>query len=254
MVEEEPWMFHSMLSSSLNLKLLNPKECLDKVIARVDKIEALNSIEGFVRQILGWREFIRGVYWSQGPGYAERNFLGESGDLPELYWTGDTEMNCMKQCLKSVVDHGFGHHIQRLMVTGNFALISGVHPKKISDWYLGMYIDAIEWVTLPNTLGMVMHADGGIVGTKPYAAGGNYISKMSNYCKNCKYNPSEKYSDDACPFSVLYWDFMFRHKDTLSDNQRMSLILNQVNKYSDEDKKRIQSKAKKFKKEYGIIK
>ncbi|MFZ4575883.1 MAG: cryptochrome/photolyase family protein, partial [Phycisphaerales bacterium] len=234
----EPTLYHSTLSSSLNLQLLNPRECCERAIEAYRAGTApLKSVEAFVRQIIGWREFIRGVYWLEGPTYADRNGLDQHGELPPFYWTADTDMACMKACVGQVLETGFGHHIQRLMVTGNFALISGVHPRTVSDWYLGMFVDGVDWVTRPNTLGMVMHADRregaakgitGLVGTKPYAASGKYIQRMSNYCTGCRYDPAERSGPSACPFTVFYWDFLIRTREQLAQNQRMAMILKNV--------------------------
>ncbi len=237
-----PYVYHSALSPALNLKLLNPRECCEAALAAYRANQApLQSVEAFIRQIIGWREFIRGVYWLEGPDYALRNGLDQHGKLPEMYWTGDTDMACMRSCLSQVLDHSYGHHIQRLMVTGNFALMSGVHPRAISDWYLGMYADGIDWVTLPNTLGMVMHADQrpnsppsitGLVGTKPYCASGKYIQRMSNYCKGCRYDPALREGPTACPFTVFYWDFLIRNRDRLRGNNRMAMMLKNVDRLS----------------------
>ena len=245
--------YHSLLSTSLNLKLLDPREVLAAVLdAHAKNPIPLNSLEGFIRQLIGWREFIRGIYNHQGPDYADRNGLDEHGSLPDLYWTGDTDMACMKDCVGQVLDTAYGHHIQRLMVTGNFALIAGVHPREISDWYLAMYADAVDWVTLPNTLGMVMHADGGIVGTKPYAATGKYIKKMSNYCDDCQYDPATRHGDDACPFTTLYWDFLIRHETRFSKNNRMAMMLKHVRNMDREEIVQITTSAKSLKKRLGV--
>ncbi len=245
----EPTLYHSTLSCSLNLKLLNPRECCERAIAAYNTgLAPLQSVEAFVRQIIGWREFIRGVYWLEGPTYAERNSLDQHAPLPAFYWNANTDMACMKACIGQVVDTGFAHHIQRLIVMGNFALISGVHPRAISDWYLGMFVDGVDWVTLPNTLGMVMHADRranaakgvtGLVGTKPYAASGNYINRMSNYCKSCRYDPRERSGQNPCPFNIFYWDFLIRTQDRLSDNQRMTMILKNVDRMTPESRTQI---------------
>jgi deoxyribodipyrimidine photolyase-related protein len=258
----EPTLYHSTLSSALNLKLLNPRECCERAIAAYHAGGVpLQSVEAFVRQIIGWREFIRGVYWLEGPAYADRNGLDQHGELPTFYWTADTDMACMKSCLGQVINTGFGHHIQRLMVTGNFALISGVHPRAVSDWYLGMFIDGIDWVTLPNALGMVMHADRrpssakgttGLVGTKPYAASGKYIQRMSNYCSRCRYDPAERSGPAACPFTLFYWDFLIRTRDTLADNQRMSMILKHVDRMTPEARTQITIDADLLRKKLGI--
>lgn len=258
----EPTLYHSTLSSSLNLKLLNPRECCERAIAAYKAGKApLQSVEAFIRQIIGWREFIRGVYWLEGPTYETRNSLNHHGQLPPLYWNADTDMACMKSCVGQVLNSGFGHHIQRLMVTGNFALIAGVHPKQLSDWYLGMFVDGIDWVTLPNALGMVMHADRrpdatkgitGLVGTKPYAASGKYIQRMSNYCTSCRYDPAERAGPTACPFTVFYWDFLIRNHEVLADNQRMAMILKNVDRLTPQSRTQITIDANVLRRKLGI--
>jgi deoxyribodipyrimidine photolyase-related protein len=253
MVTGEPWMFHALLSSSLNLKLLDPRTCVEAAIEAYRRGHApINAVEGFVRQLIGWREFIRGVYWHEGPEYGSRNALDQRGTLPGLYWTGETDMNCMKQCVGEVLDHGFGHHIQRLMVTGNFALISGVDPRAISDWYLAMYVDAVDWVTLPNTLGMAMHADGGVVGTKPYASSGRYVDRMSDYCKGCRYDPTKRTGDDACPFSTFYWDFLMRNERSFRDNRRMAFPMKNLKSIGKSERRQIRDRAAELRRELGI--
>jgi len=249
----QPTLYHSLLSSSLNLKLLYPREVYQRALHAYESGHApLNCVEGFVRQIIGWREFIRGVYFHQGKAYSKRNALAQHGDLPEFYWTGDTDMACMKDCLSSVLDTAYGHHIARLMVTGNFALIAGVHPGEVNGWYLGMYVDAVDWVTAPNTIGMAMHADGGVVGTKPYAASGKYISRMSNYCKNCRYDIGKRTGENACPFNTFYWDFLIRNQETFKNNRRMSLILKNLEGMPDEQRVEITSSARSLRTELGI--
>lgn len=241
----EATLYHSRLSPLLNLKLLRPMECVEAAVESYKAGAApINAVEGFVRQIIGWREFIRGVYWREGPGYASRNGLEQEEPLPELYWSGETEMACVRECVGQVLDNAYGHHIQRLMITGNFALLMGVHPKAVSDWYLGMYADAVDWVTLPNTLGMAMHADGGVVGTKPYAASGNYIRRMSNYCDGCAYDPRKRTGDGACPFNALYWDFLIRQRERLGDNTRMALILKNVDRMKEDELVQITVEAR----------
>ena len=231
----EPWLFHSLLSPAMNLKLLDPRRAVDAAVEAYKEGHApINAVEGFVRQIIGWREFIRGVYWHEGPDYATRNALESHGRLPELYWTGKTDMACMEESVGQVLDNGFGHHIQRLMVTGNFALLAGVDPKVISDWYLGMYVDGVDWVTLPNTLGMVMHADGARVGTKPYASTGNYIHRMSDYCKSCRFDPKKRVGPDACPFTTLYWDFLDRQRPRLKNNRRLAFAWRNLERLEDD--------------------
>lgn len=258
----QPWLFHSQLSVPLNLKLISPRECVDAALRAYKHQKApLNSVEGFVRQLIGWREYIRGVYWREGPGYRDRNFLDQHGTLPDFYWTGDTDMRCLKECIEPVLDHAWMHHIPRLMVTGNFALIAGVHPRKIGDWYFGMYADSVDWVTTPNTIGMAMYADGTedggpVVATKPYAASANYIGKMSNYCKHCPYDAKARTGETekgmACPFNTFYWDFLIRNEGRLAGNNRMSLIMKHVKNMSREEKISIRVSAASVRKKLGI--
>ncbi len=248
----EPFVYHSLLSAALNLKLLDPRECVDAALAAYESGAApLNSVEGFVRQLIGWREFIHGVYWHEGPGYVDRNELDQHGSLPSFYWTGETDMACMRVCIGEVLEYGYGHHIQRLMVTGNFALIAGVHPRAISDWYLAMYVDAVDWVTLPNTLGMVMHADGGIVGTKPYAASGRYIQRMSNYCENCRYDPAKRTGSDACPFTTFYWDFLICNRRRFRTNRRMAMMLKNVDRLDSKERREVGDQARRLREAMG---
>jgi deoxyribodipyrimidine photolyase-related protein len=250
---DEPFLYHSLLSAPLNLKLLDPRQCIAKALAAYKSGQApLNSVEGFIRQIIGWREFVRGIYWHEGQDYGLRNWLDQHGPLPEFYWTGRTDMVCMRQCIGQVLASGYGHHIQRLMVTGNFALISGVAPRLISDWYLAMYVDAVDWVTLPNTLGMVMHADGGVVGTKPYAASGTYIERMSNYCRGCPFDPAARIGSKACPFTTLYWDFLIRNRRRLSGNRRMSMMLRNVDRMTDAEQSAVCVHAHRLREGFGI--
>ncbi len=221
----EPFLYHSRLSAALNTKLLNPRECVAKAVEAYREGHApLNDVEGFVRQILGWREFVRGVYWLHMPGYAEMNALGcpEDADVPAFFWDGDTQMRCVRHAMASVLDHAYAHHIVRLMVLGLFAQLLGVHPRSFHAWHMAMYADAVDWVSLPNTLGMSQYGDGGVVGTKPYCASGNYIRRMSNYCNGCPYDPKEARAENACPFTTLYWDFLARHRERFADNQRMA--------------------------------
>ena len=249
----QPFLNHSLLSPALNLQLLDPRECIDAAVAAYEAGKApIESVEGFVRQILGWREFIRGVYWTEGPDYVDRNGLESVGDLPEWYWTGETDLECLRDSIDQVVEYGYGHHIQRLMITGNFALISGVDPRAINDWYVGMFVDAIDWVTTPNTVGMVMHADGGIVGTKPYAASANYIGKMSNHCKRCSWNRKARSGEDACPFNVFYWDFLIRQRERLRGNRRMAIALKNVDRLDPEERARITETADGLRVDLGI--
>lgn len=225
MASNEPFLFHARISAALNIGLLDLRQlCSDVESAYLSGSIALNAAEGFIRQLIGWREYVRGVYWLKMPDYAEGNALGNTRLLPEFYWTGDTQMNCMRQAINQSLEHAYAHHIQRLMVTGNFALLAGIAPSQICMWYLAIYMDAFDWVELPNTLGMVMHADGGYLGSKPYCASGQYIKRMSDYCKGCTYKVTESTTDDACPFNALYWHFLMRHGDLFRGNQRMTMI------------------------------
>lgn len=222
----EPFLYHSRLSFALNLKLLHPRECIDAAEAAYRAGAApLNAVEGFIRQILGWREFIRGVYCLKMPEYAGLNALDHQAELPGLYWHGETDMACLADAMDGVLAHGYAHHIQRLMVLGLFALLYGVHPYRFHEWHMGMYLDAVDWVSLPNTLGMSQFGDGGIVGTKPYSASGQYIKRMGNYCGGCRYNPEKSTGADACPFTTLYWDFLDRHAARFRGNRRMAFQL-----------------------------
>ena len=228
---DEAFLYHSRLSAPLNMKLLNPRECVDAAVQAYRTGKApLNSVEGFVRQILGWREFIRGIYWLKMPEYLELNHFDHQRELPSFFWDGETEMNCVKQSMQHVIDHSYSHHIHRLMVLGNFAQLWGVHPRLFHEWHMAMYVDAIDWVSLPNTLGMSQFGDGGIVGTKPYCSSGNYINKMSNFCKGCRFDYKKRVGEDACPFTTLYWEFMDRHYDLLKDNQRMKFPIKNLEK------------------------
>ncbi len=254
MVAGEPWLYHSLLSAPLNLKLLDPREVVMLAVEAYRRGDApINAVEGFVRQIIGWREFIRGVYWLEGESYGERNVLGQHYTLPALYWTGETEMRCLRESVGEVLQNGFGHHIQRLMVTGNFAMMAGVDPREVSDWYLGMYVDAIDWVTLPNTLGMSQHADGGIVGTKPYAASGRYIEKMGDYCRGCRFDPGARTGETACPFTTFYWDFLIRHERRFGTNRRMALMLKHVEAMNDEERRAIAGWADQLRLRLGMV-
>lgn len=249
----QPFLYHSLLSPALNLKLLDPRACIAAACAAYESAAApLNCVEGFVRQIIGWREFIHGIYWHAGPGYEARNELDQHGSLPEFYWTGQTDMVCLRECIGQVLQYGYGHHIQRLMVTGNFALLAGVAPRQISDWYLGMYVDAVDWVTLPNTLGMAMHADGGVVGTKPYVASGRYIARMSNYCATCRFDPAQRTGSAACPFTTFYWDFLIRNRRRFRGNRRMRMIMRHVDRLTDDERATVIAQARERRREFGI--
>jgi deoxyribodipyrimidine photolyase-related protein len=226
---DEKFLFHSRLSFAMNSKMLSPNEVIEKVIVFYHQNEteiSLSQVEGFVRQILGWREYIRGVYWGKMPDYGTQNYFEHTTALPKWFWTGKTKMNCMKNAIHQSLDFAYAHHIQRLMITGNFALLAGVHPNEVDAWYLGIYIDAIEWVEITNTRGMSQFADGGIVGTKPYVSSATYINKMSSYCTGCFYDKSKKTGDKACPFNSLYWNFYDKHEAKLAKNPRIGMMYN----------------------------
>lgn len=220
----QPWLYHAHLSAAMNLGLLHPRE----VIRAAEDAYAtgrapLPAVEGFIRQVLGWREYVRGLYWLKMPAYAESNALAATHDLPAWFWTGDIDMRCLRETLTQTLEFGYAHHIQRLMITGLFALLYGVLPRQVHAWYLAVYVDAVEWVELPNVIGMSQYADGGVMASKPYAATGKYIDRMSNYCAGCRYDPGKRTGPRACPYTTLYWDFLARHEATLAKNQRMSL-------------------------------
>ena len=237
-------LWHSHLSPALNVKLLHPREVIDAAVAAYRAGDApLNSVEGFVRQILGWREFIRGVYWTQPEAYRDENALGAKSELPDAYWNADTDMACVAEAVRPVLEIGYSHHIQRLMVTGNLGLTLGVDPSALRDWYLGMFVDGVDWVTTPNVIGMSLYADGGLVATKPYAAGGAYINRMSNYCGSCRFDPGKRTGDSACPLTTLYWDFLLRNRDTLSGNHRMTLALKNLERIAPKEREMIRSRA-----------
>ena len=240
----DPWLYHAHLSAALNLKLLNPREVVSAAeAAHRDGHAPLASVEGFIRQILGWREYVRGVYWTQMPEYLERNALDAQEDLPGWYWTGATDMACLRDALAQTLEHGYANHIQRLMVTGLYTLMLGVQPKQVHAWYLAVYVDAVEWVELPNVLGMSQYADGGVMGSKPYIATGKYIQRMSPHCKGCRYDPAQRSGDSACPFTTLYWDFLMRHEATLARNPRMALQVKNVVRLTDVQKVAVHERA-----------
>lgn len=226
MVDGEPYLYHSMISAYLNAGLLLPMDVIRRAErAYLDGSAPLNAVEGFIRQIMGWREFVRGIYWRFMPDYAERNVLEAHRRVPALYWNAQTRMRCMASAVEDTIEHAYSHHIQRLMVTGNFALIAGLSVKEVCEWYLEVYADAYEWVELPNVLGMSLYADGGIMGSKPYASSGKYIDRMSNYCGRCHYNVRESTGADACPFNALYWRFIAKNAPRFQHNRRMANIL-----------------------------
>lgn len=229
MTPNEWSLYHSRISFSMNTKMISPQEVIDKAIAewrkRPEEIE-YNQLEGFVRQIIGWREYMRGIYWLKMPEYAKLNFFDHQEKIPDWFWTGNTKMGCLKDTIHQSLNYAYAHHIQRLMITGNFALLAGVHPDELDAWYLGIYIDAIEWVEITNTRGMSQFADGGIVGTKPYVSSASYIDKMSHYCGSCFYKKAIKTGDRACPFNSLYWNFYDKNEDKLGKNPRIGMMYN----------------------------
>ena len=241
----EPWLYHAHLAAALNLKLLNPREVVDAAVAAYRAGAApLAGVEGFVRQILGWREYVRGIYWTRMPGYAELNALDARENLPAWYWTGDTEMACLRDAITQTLQHGYAHHIQRLMVTGLYALMLGVQPQQVHAWYLAVYVDAVEWVELPNTLGMSQYADGGLMASKPYVATGRYIQRMSPHCQGCRYDPAQRTGEKACPFTTLYWDFLMRHEAMLAGNPRMALQVKNVARLDEAQREAIRDRAR----------
>jgi deoxyribodipyrimidine photolyase-related protein len=246
MTHKDDFLLHARLSFALNCKLITPSEVIERAIAQWHEHSrniSLAQLEGFVRQILGWREYVRLLYWLHMPEYAQLNALNHTFPLPYFYWTGKTHMSCVRHAINQSLKHGYAHHIQRLMITGNLALLLGVHPDEVDNWYLGIYIDAFEWVEMPNTRGMSQYADGGIVGSKPYVSSARYIQSMSDYCKTCKYDPKERYSDNACPFNSLYWDFHMQHQETLQRNPRIGMVYKQIEKMSPDEKEAIRHKA-----------
>ncbi|WDE95314.1 cryptochrome/photolyase family protein [Lentisphaera profundi] len=247
MVDGEKLLFHSRISHLINCGLLTSREVCERVLKiPIDNNEILYSIEGFIRQVIGWREYIRGIYWLKMPDYLESNHFNANRSLPDFYWSGKTRMNCVSKVVKQTMETAYSHHIQRLMVTGNLALLMGINPIQVHEWYLAVYDDAYEWVELPNTYGMALYADGGLLATKPYAASGNYINKMSDFCKNCSYKVKEKSGEDACPFNYLYWYFLDRNKDKLKNNHRLFMPLRNLEKMSAEKKQLLIEDAEKF--------
>jgi deoxyribodipyrimidine photolyase-related protein len=245
----EPWLYHSQLSAALNLKLLTAPEVVQAAEAAYHEGRVpLESAEGFIRQILGWREYVRGIYWTQMPGYLERNALDANQDLPAWYWTGDTDMACLRDAITQTLHHGYAHHIQRLMVTGLFALLLGVRPQQVHEWYLSVYVDAVEWVELPNTLGMSQYGDGGLMASKPYVATGKYIQRMGGPCAGCRYNPALRTGERACPYTTLYWDFLMRYEKLLSKNARMALQVKNVARLSPAEREAVAQRAEDIRK------
>ena len=247
MAVDEDFLFHAVLSPYLNIGLLLPREVCEAAIAAwEDERAPLNAVEGFVRQILGWREFVRGLYWLKMPEYRDGNFLEARRDLPELYWGAKTDMRCLHQAVDATRRNAYAHHIQRLMITGNFALLAGIDPRQVQDWYLEVYADAFEWVELPNTHGMALFADGGVMATKPYAASANYINKMSDYCGECRYRHTKRTGEDACPFNYLYWDFLDRNRERLDSNHRMGFAYRNLDRLDPEELDTIREQSRSF--------
>ena len=244
MVRDQPYLYHSRLSCALNLHLLDPRELVE---AAVEAYEAggapLNSVEGLVRQVLGWREYVHGIYWTQMPGYAACNALQAELPVPASLWTGETEMNCVRQVVGHLQQHAYAHHIQRLMVLGLYCLLLGVRPFEVHRWHMAMYADAIDWVSLPNVLGMSQFADGGLLASKPYAASGRYIDRMSDYCRGCRFRPERAVGDNACPMTTLYWDFLSRHRKRLEENRRMRFQLNNLDRKGKDERRAIRAAA-----------
>ena len=247
MLADEAFVFHAVIGLHLNLGLLDPMAVCHRVEAAYrDGDVPLNAAEGFIRQIIGWREYVRGIYWLQGPEYVDENFFDHDRELPDFYWSGKTDMACIRACVSQTRTEAYAHHIQRLMVTGNFAMLAGVRPAAVHEWYLAVYADAYEWVELPNTLGMSQFADGGLLASKPYAASGNYINKMSDYCADCRYSVTQKTGAAACPFNYLYWDFLVRHRDKLEGNHRLGRAYATWDRFDDDRRAAVRADAESF--------
>jgi deoxyribodipyrimidine photolyase-related protein len=244
MLAGEPFLYHAVISQYLNCGLLDPLRICRQVEAAYRAGKApLNATEGFIRQVIGWREYVRGIYWLRMPGYEHSNFFGHTRALPELYWTGRTDMACLRAAVTQTREQAYAHHIQRLMVTGNFALLAGIDPHALHEWYLSVYADAYEWVELPNTVGMSQFADGGVLASKPYAASGAYINRMSNYCNSCRFDVKQRTGATACPFNALYWDFIARHRDKIDNNPRMAQMVRTYDKFPADERQRIADSA-----------
>ena len=247
MLTGEPFLYHAVIAQYLNCGLLDPLQVCRQVEAawRAGNVP-LNAAEGFIRQIIGWREYVRGIYWLKMPGYETSNFFGHTRALPGFYWTAETDMACVKAAVTQTKEQAYAHHIQRLMITGNFALLAGIDPHELHEWYLSVYADAYEWVELPNTVGMSQFADGGLLASKPYAASGAYINRMSNYCGSCRYAVKQRTGPDACPFNALYWDFISRHRDKIGHNPRMAQMVRTYDKFAADEQQRIADSAGAF--------
>ncbi len=253
MWSNEPWLYHSRLSAALNLKLISPREVIDAVEqAWRDGLAPIAAAEGFIRQILGWREYVRGLYWMRMPQYLADNALDAQEPLPAFYWNGQVDMHCMKQTIDQTLKYGYAHHIQRLMITGLYALLYGVRPAQIHAWYLAVYVDAVEWVELPNTIGMSQYADGGVMASKPYCASGKYINRMSNYCVSCRYKPAKAIGIDACPFTTLYWDFLLRHAARFARHPRTALQWKNLGRLGEGERAAIRAQAAALRREPAL--
>ena len=247
MLVQEKFLYHAVVSPYLNCGLLDPLAVCRAAEAEYRAGRApLNAVEGFIRQIIGWREYVRGIYWREGPDYVRRNALNATRPLPGFYWTAETDMACLRAAIEQTRDEAYAHHIQRLMVTGNFALLAGVDPHEVHEWYLAVYADAYEWVEAPNTVGMSQFADGGLLGSKPYAASGAYINRMSDYCAGCKYDVKVKTGPGACPFNYLYWDFIARHRELVKANPRMAQMVRGWDQFSADRQAEVKADAARF--------
>ncbi|MDA9555026.1 cryptochrome/photolyase family protein [Pelobium sp.] len=256
MLKEHTTLFHSSLSFALNLKMISPQEVIQQVITswEINKNTiSLSQVEGFVRQVIGWREYMRGMYWAHMPEFAALNWLNQQNDLPSWFWDGKVKMNCLKHCINNSLDHAYTHHIQRLMVIGNFTLLAGCHPDEVDKWYLGVYADAAEWVQITNTRGMSQFADGGLIGSKPYVASANYINKMSNYCTGCHYDKDKRHGNKACPLNSLYWNFYLQHQEKFEKNPRIGMMYRLIEKMGADEIDKIQHQAKIYLSEINSI-
>lgn len=255
-MNERSWsLYHSRLSFSLNVKMLSPQEVIQRVLNKYYQSDDVDiaQAEGFIRQILGWREFMRGIYWAFMPQYAQKNHFNHQRPLPEFYWDGNTKMNCLKHSIDQSLKYAYAHHIQRLMITGNFALLNETHPDETDWWYLGVYIDAFEWVEMPNTRGMSQFADGGVLATKPYVSSANYIHKMSDYCRSCSYDKSKTTGEKACPFNSMFWSFVDKNREELRKNRRMGFLLSNWDKRTPESRSAILEQAEHYKKHVNSL-
>lgn len=247
MVTGEPFLFHSLVSAALNAGLLSPMEIVRAAEKRYhDQHAPLNAVEGFIRQIIGWREYVYGIYWTFMPEYRDRNARKSTRALPQFFWTGDTEMNCLRQCVSTVVEHAYSHHIQRLMILCNFATLAGLSPQMVNDWFLSMYIDSHDWVVTPNVVGMAMNADGGTIATKPYVSSAAYVNRMSDYCKSCRYDRTARTGKDACPFNFLYWTFLHHFRKQFAGNLRMNMVLKNLDNVPPDEMKEMMRLRKSF--------